>query len=313
MKTVLIRQRPSIGDCLLLSPLIGQLKHVTVITDAQYLNGALPLIFQGIPGVDRVECIDSLEWTTPPNQQIDPLLFGAATSPLPYTVKTANLVLDCNAAFIQFEREHAGLPPYGIAKFWLKHHNLYDPNANLLPKYNISEKKREEVAQWLWEKNPDKKPMVGIVLRAGAWPRDWNYNCLASKIADWLYTRGYMPVGIDPIKPLVNSYGISCVGKQIDFVAALLEQCTAILTPDTGILHLAQAVNIPQVALWGIIPPALRVEGYDCIVVPKKSLGYCQTPDELATCQCPWKFQQWSCLRRITLSMIINGLKEVLP
>ncbi len=318
MKTVIIRQRPSIGDCLLLSPLVSQLKRkyldnqVTVITDDRYLGGALPLIFQGIPGVDRIECIDSREWTTALNQQIDPLLFGAAVDPPPYTVETADLVLDCNADFMQFERDYNGMTPYGIARFWLEHHKLYDPNVNLLPKYTVSDEKDAEVQAWLAEKNPENKPIVGIVLRAGMWARDWDYDGMSGRVADWLYTKGYLPVSIDFIKPLSNKYAVSCIGKQLDFVAALLKHCKLILTPDTGLLHLAQAVDTPQVALWGIMPPELRVKGYNCIVVPKKSLGYCQTPEELKSCQCQWRFQQWSCLRRITFPMIIAGLEEAL-
>jgi ADP-heptose:LPS heptosyltransferase len=318
MQIAIIRQRPSIGDCLLLAPLVGQLKwkfpnsHVTVITDDSYLGGALPLIFQGIPGVDRVECINSFEWTTPPNQQIDPTLRGVATTPLPHTAKTANLVLDCNADFLYFEREHKKVPPYGIAEFWLRHHNLFNPAVKLLPHYTISGQSKTDVNLWLQEKNPSKTPMVGIVMRAGMSPRDWDYNGMSGKVADWLHTKGYLPVGIDSTKPLESPYAFSCVGKRIDFVAALLAQCKMILTPDTGLLHLAQAVNTPQVALWGIMPPRLRVKGYNCTVVPNESLGYCQTPEELKSCQCRWKFQQWSCLRRITLSMITNGLREVL-
>lgn len=317
MRTVVIRQRPSIGDCLLLSPLIGQLKSkydskVTVITDSRYLCGALPTIFEGIPGVDRVECIDSREWTTESNRRVDPDLFGAATEPLPHTVKVADLVLDCNAAFMEFEREYNGHTPYGIAHFWLEHHGLYTRGVNLLPQYSVNPDKQADADEWLAANNPKNKPLVGIVLRAGMWARDWDFDGKSAKIAEWLHTKGCVPVGIDFIKPLSSPYGISCIGKPIDYVAGIVKRCTTILTPDTGILHLAQAVGTPQVALWGIMPPELRVKDYDCAVIPKQSLGYCQTPEDFKSCQCRWTFQQWSCLRRITFRMIIAGLEEAL-
>lgn len=312
---VLIRQRPSIGDALLLAPLIGLLKSrfpdytLTVITDAQYMGGALPIIFEGIPGVDRVERIDSLEWTTRENTQIDPALRGSATEPLPQTVRNASMIFDCNSAFIQFERKHRGNPPYGIAEFWLRHYGL-DGMTDLLPRYTVSHEAQQVLDPWLSKHNPQNKPMVGIVLRAGDPVRDWDFDNKSEALAMWLHTKGYLPVGIDWQKPLNSSYGISYVGRRLDSVAALLERCAAVLTPDTGLLHLAQAVGTPQVALWGIMPPELRVAGYNCVVVPKESLGYCADTD--GGCRCPWKFQQWSCLRRITPTMIINGLQEVL-
>lgn len=310
-RIVLIRQRPSIGDCLLLSPLVEQLKlhypdsTLTVITDAHYLGGALPTIFQGITGVDRIETIDSREWTTWDNRNIDPTLFGSATEPLPYTVRTADLTFNCNAAFMEFERAHQGLPPYGISEFWLRHHSLYTPDANLLPHYNVNPAKAQEIEEWLTSKGVD-KPLVGIVLRSAHTARDWDYKGYSTQIAEWLHTIGYTPVGIDPIKTLESRHGFSCIGKPMDTVAALIKRCDLILTPDTGLLHLAQAVGTQQVALWGIMPPELRVKDYDCTVVPKESLGYCQASDK--GCECAWQFQKWSCLRRITLSMIIEAL-----
>jgi ADP-heptose:LPS heptosyltransferase len=313
---VLIRQRPSIGDALLLAPLIDQLKQkfpdhaLTVITDAQYLGGALPIIFRGIPGVDRVECIDSHEWTTPDNQQVDFTLRGAATDPLPHTVKNADMIVNCNSAFIHYERAYKGNPAMGIAEFWLFHHGLLGSLANLLPDYTVSLGASRAVELWLDEQNPQRKPMVGIVLRAGDPARDWDFDNKSGTVAAWLHTKGYLPVGIDYARPLNSPYGISYVGRPIDRVAALIERCTAVLTPDTGLLHLAQAVGTPQIALWGIMRPELRVAGYKCTVVPKNSLGYCADTD--SGCQCHWKFQRWSCLHRITTTMIIDGLQEVL-
>jgi len=318
MRVCIIRQRPAIGDCLLLAPLISQVrrKHpkptITVITDPAYMCGALPTVFGGIPGVDRIECIDSQEWTTEDNRRIDARLQGASTTETPYSVKNADLVLNCNSAFMEFEREHNGRPPYGIAEFWLKHHGYYEEGVSLLPQYEVSKERAIEVEHWLELNNPNDKPMVGIVARAGDSARDWDYDGKSSRVADWLHTSGYLPIGIDPYKKIASPYAINCIGHKIDFVAALLARMRLVLTPDTGILHLAQAVGTPTVALWGIMPPELRVKGYDCIVVPKRSLGFCQSQDELRHCQCRWKFQRWSCLHRLTLNMIIAGLEEAL-
>jgi len=317
-RIVIIRQRPSIGDCLLLGPMIQEVKkrnpdcHLTVVTDETYMGGGLVRIFKGIPGVDRVECIDSKEWTTPLNTLIDPSLRGARLDPKPYTVAKADKVYDCNADFMNYEREYRGDPPTGIAEFWLRHHQLYREGVNLLPTFQIDPEVQAEADAWLAEKNPTNKPIIGIVLRAGESPRDWNFNNKASDVMMSVHTKGFLPLTIDSVSYVYSPFAVNLVGKPIDFVAAVVARCKLVLTPDTGLLHLAQAVLTPQVALWGIMRPELRVAGYDCQVVPEHSLGYCQTHNELKYCQCSWKFQQWSCMRKITLRMIIDGIEKAL-
>lgn len=264
--------------------------------------------FEGMEGIDRLEHITSMEWTTAGNKRLEPILNGAGLD-TPHSVKRANLVLDCNSAFIEYEREHRDLaPPYGIAEFWLRHHNLYRSGANLLPAFSVTTERQAEVDTWLAEQT-DKVP-VGIVLRAGDPVRDWNFDNRVAQVADWLYTSGYCPVTIDPFKRIDNLYTAACVGRRLDFVAGVLGRCKVVLTPDTGLLHLAQAMNTRTVALWGIMEPRLRIAGYDTVIVPKHSLGFC--PQHDPSCRCPWKFQQWSCLKRITLNQIINGLQAAL-
>lgn len=313
-KIVLIRQRPAFGDALLLAPLIKAIKDkylnscLTVITDSTYMGGALPLIFESIPGVDRVECVSAMEWTTEGNKLIDPVLNSAGTD-VPYTVRKADIIYDCNSAFMSFEREYNGDPPYGIGEFWLRHFELYEPGQTCLPNMTVSDKQREAVNDWRKSRGITKH-MVGIVLRAGDPARDWDYNGLSTQIIDWLHTSGYAPVTIDPIKAPTSIYAHACVGNKLDYVAALLEQCHLVITPDTGLLHLSQAVGTRTLALWGIMRPELRMGGYDCTVVPRKSLGYCDPRD--SNCRCRWKFQRWSCLKRLTLPMILEGLQKAL-
>ncbi len=309
--TILIRQRPAFGDALLLGPLIRTLKEhnpndqLTILTDPTYLAGAMPMIFRHIPGVDRVECVLSLEWTTESNKQIEPFL-RAAGAETPHSVKQADLVLDCNGAYMCFERFHEGNIPYGIQEFWLRHFNYYQEGADIRPQWIVPDKAKQAVDVWLAEVNPKNKPIVTIVLRAGEQPRNWDSDKHSTDIADWLHTKGFLPISIDPYLPLKSVYGVSCINRQLDFVAALLERSRLTLTPDTGLLHLAEAVGTPTVALWGIMRPELRVAGYDCTVVPSTSLGLCDNKE--CPC-CTWKFQQWSCMYKITLPMILAGLR----
>ncbi len=319
MNIVLVRQRPAIGDAVLLSPLITQIKKrypssiLTVVTDDTYLNGALTVIFEGTPGVDKVEHSAADQWTTESNRQVDGNIPPSSALP-PICVQLADIVLDCNGHFVQFERDHGGKPPYGIAEFWLRHHGYFDETASLLPQHRIAKAAQQQFDHWYFQHVPlemHRKPLVGIVLRAGHTCRDYDYQTLAPQIAEHLYSCGYLPVGIDPVLPLAAAGAISAQDLSLDVVAVLLQRCQLVVTPDTGLLHLAQAVGTQTVALWGIIPPPLRVQDYATTVVPQQSLGYCCDSEE-ASCRCSWTYQRWSCLKRLTLSMILEAVDKTL-
>lgn len=309
MRIALVRQRPSIGDCLLLGPLVQELKlrhpdsKLTVITDPLYMGGALPKIFEHMEGVDRIEHIPMMEWTTRDNKAVDGGLAHVPDDP-PCTVQRSDLVLDCNGAFISFEREHNGQPPYGIAEFWLRHFDLYREGMDLLPRYTVDAPRLAEADQWLAENGATGRKRLGIVLRAGDPVRNWDNEGWSGRISDWAHTRGYQPIGIDPFMRLQSQYAIHCISRPLDYVAALLSRCDVVLTPDTGLLHLAQAVGTRTVSLWGIMDPMLRVKGYDSVVVPPRSLGLCPENE----CRC-WKFQRWSCMRKMTLNQVLEGLE----
>lgn len=55
-------------------------------------------------------------------------------------------------------------------------------------------------------------------------------------------------------------------------LAALLEQCRLLLTNDTGTMHVATAVNIPVVALFGSTDPASTGPWGDGNVVIRKNV-----------------------------------------
>lgn len=313
MRVVVIRQRPSIGDCLLLGPLLREIKsyhkgcHLTVVTDPTYLGGGLVKVFEGMPFIDKIECINSVDWTTEKNAMIQPEFTLASQTHLPPTISKANKVYDCNADFMLYERDHEGNPPLGIAEFWLRHHGFMSPQGTeLLPIYKISTKAEEAVDEWLSDTTTTP---IGVVLRAGGSPRDWNYGDKATQVCDHIYTRGFLPITFDPYQKSNSVYARACTGRPLDFVAAAIKRCRLLVTPDTGLLHLAQALKVPTVALWGIMDPRLRLAGYDTTLVPRQSLGVCG-PGE--GCPVTWRFQHWSCMHRITLQHIIEGIEEAI-
>lgn len=301
----LVRQRPGIGDVVCLSPVIRAIrrKHpknkLIVVTDQNYASGALTRAFEMIPEVDKVITKSPLEWTTASNR------FRGEPSPFepdpPAEVKRAKAVYDANGAFIIYESKFKGfhLPEFGITDFWLHCFGLRGDGKG--PKIVPNQKAREEAAEWLGK---PEKPMVGIVLRSGHPARDYDYQRLAANFADHVYTKGYTPITIDPAHT-VETRGRSLVGKPVDVVAAVIEKMAVVLTPDTGLMHIAEALGVPTISMWGVVSPELRAKGYKTIAVPEKpypNCGHCVT--------CRYPNQRYSCMNSLTIRDLTNAFDK---
>lgn len=99
-------------------------------------------------------------------------------------------------------------------------------------------------------------------------------------------------------------------------LAAIVESCDAWLTVDSGPLHLAQALGIPAVALFGCTLPELRVtrpellhvvreESLDCLGCYHRIPPYAET---LAACA----RGDLACLERLELGPVLEALRSAL-
>jgi ADP-heptose:LPS heptosyltransferase len=103
-------------------------------------------------------------------------------------------------------------------------------------------------------------------------------------------------------------------GYTIRQTAAIMSQCQACVTPDTGLLHLASAIDLPTVCYWGAFPMSERAsfrrenifrdltKRENCAKVPCRAYN-CRNfqRDEFTISPC----------LDISISDIINSLKEV--
>jgi Glycosyltransferase family 9 (heptosyltransferase) len=304
---VLIRQRPAIGDALLLGPLIREIKKnhpkhtLTVLTDDTYAKGALTTIFQGIKGVDRIELVPMRKWTTEDNVREDHELLGVDTINVPSIVRKA-AVFNCNTAFIEHER--AGGNQYGIAEFWLRHFGFWQDDIDCKPTFEVPERSDSFVKTWL---QPEGKKVLGIVLRPGDPVRKWDYDDRATTLMNWASDRGYHPVSIDGSLRTNSVRGQAWYGQRIDDTAALLKACDLVFTPDTGLLHLAEAVGTPTISLWGKVHPDLRVKGYKTM---RLGVEGPPCPPEEKCPSCTWTFQHYGCVRKIGLQDMTSAVER---
>ena len=102
---------------------------------------------------------------------------------------------------------------------------------------------------------------------------------------------------------------VSAYGLELPLVATLLSTCDAAVVPDTGLLHLAACVGLPFVAIFGAVPPELRLSHYEncrCLTSERKvaCVPCCEGPQHI---RCSYE-----CLWEITPSMVETTLYQLL-
>ena len=102
---------------------------------------------------------------------------------------------------------------------------------------------------------------------------------------------------------------VSAYGLELPLVAALLAGCDAAVVPDTGLLHLAACVGLPFVAIFGPVPPQLRLnhyQNYQCLTAENNvaCVPCCEGPQHI---RCSYE-----CLWEITPSMVEAALYQLL-
>lgn len=316
-RAILLRQRPGLGDMALLAPTVKALRekrgfeHVVVVTDESYIFGALRDTALMVPGVDDVMCVPMLERTTPENRHYDRTLGGSAPDLVEFMRdffdEPGDEVFDLNTAFLKHEWAWEGQPPhvkpvrYGIAEFWLRHLDLWEDGMDALPRLDVPEAVQAQVDAD-FDLAEDDRPLLGIVLRAGDPRRDWDDGgyTRTKSILTWAHSNGYRAVTIDRERTVYDPHTVACVGRSMPYVAAVIARCRCVLTPDTGLMHVAQAVGTPTVSLWGVVDPRLRTMGYRTIRVPQRP-----TPDSSRP-------GDYSDLRRIPLGETLDGITRVM-
>jgi len=116
------------------------------------------------------------------------------------------------------------------------------------------------------------------------------------------------PTGETPVLPRAGTVA-HAYGLELPLVAALLADCDGAVVPDTGLLHLAACVGLPFVAIFGAVPPELRLnhyENYRCLTAAKKvACVPCYEGPQHMRCN-------YECLWEITPTMVATALQELL-
>jgi ADP-heptose:LPS heptosyltransferase len=133
------------------------------------------------------------------------------------------------------------------------------------PRLTCSQPERQEAESFLHEKGLVGRPLVGICPVASLELKRWPFERFLN-VADWILAESACSVlffcGPHPelaarAKARVRDGDrLACVERlHLRAVAALVERCQAFLCNDTGLSHIAAALEIPTVTIFGITEP----------------------------------------------------------
>lgn len=180
----------------------------------------------------------------------------------------------------------------------------------------LSDTESHWAKQWLQNQGYGSETLIGICVRSAfrlrSWietgprdvvdllPSDMNYIVFGSNDwYDWKHPRVHLAINFT-----------------LEQVIALIKRCTAVITTDNGLLHVAGALEIPIVALFGSLPPEWRTKYYKSVktIVPENLSCYpCREwqvgkEEDIAYC----RNVDTRCMRMIKPQMVANTLKELL-
>ena len=260
-RVTVLRQLGGLGDLLLLSPVFRGLKekypncHLTVATTWVYGSGALPQLLKLNPFVDQVVRLEPHEYAPPMLRSCKKEFSEVPNDWNPPCIEQADEVIELNVICSMVETATMPNVVKHRTDIWCDH-----AGVNPSSKKPILVLSKEELAQgkrWC-DDNLGQGKRIGVVLNAMSPIRAWPY---AEEFTKDLQRAGYKVVTLDPVKRVADDIP-ALIGRQIRFVASCMAHLDAVVTPDTGLLHVAGAVGTPILGLFGSTDPLLRMREY---------------------------------------------------
>jgi ADP-heptose:LPS heptosyltransferase len=179
------------------------------------------------------------------------------------------------------------------------------------PVYVVTEGEKEWAKNWIAKNiDPKRRKLIGIQIHSSTvrrnWPEEKSLFLALSITAMWpdvsvlLFYEGLTKVS-DYNYPHVKNL----VGMPLRWVGALVNECEAMIIPDSGLLHLAGALSKKCVALFGSNPPESRISHYPEAV--GVTLNFPCSPCWYKQCG-----NQFRCMADIPVDTVLNELSKLL-
>lgn len=239
------RKLGGVGDVLFNSVVAKAIKinypkaKITYAVTYDYYGGTLKILAEHNPYIDRVV-----------NCKIE-------------DSEVYDLCIDITSAEMNYEARHQPKITKSRIELHLAHAGIWCEDRK--PVYCVTDEEHRIAIDWLKEREILGKKLIGFELRSNAenrnWPIDY-YKELANKL---LEKKNTAVILFDHIKNSLewNQERVyHCIGEKIELVAALMEECDCFIAPDSGLLHLAGALDISVIGIFGQIDGLCRTKEY---------------------------------------------------
>lgn len=327
MKKVLIIRFSSIGDIVLTTPVIRSLKLAHPEVEVHYLTKAgFAPILQHNPYIDQLHLLTSDNWKSL-MQVLKAANFDHIID-LHHNLRTLRIKWALRRPSSSFDKQnlrkfrmvhlkaHSLTIPHIVDRYLATLRPLgIQPDGKGLDFFLSSEIEAKADAIWAESEISRQGPPLAIVLGATYATKRW----IPEYFVEFIQAYGKPvvllggPDAIEEAKLIKESVDIPLIDAVGTYplltAAALMKRCQAVLSHDTGFMHIAAAFGMSIYSLWGNTVPEFGMTPYQS---PHKILEVqdlsCRPCSKIGFDQCPKG--HFACMRNLTPEQVLQAMEE---
>lgn len=280
----ILRRTGGIGDLLMSLPVAVAIKNNDPSAEIHFAvsfsaaHGQLPQLLRGNPHIDAVI----------PENKINPKIYEQVY----------------DLSHIKNKFEIPGAPPCHKTDIYLSRCNLELPDDTKVPYYHVTAAERDYADAYC--SKFEGELIIGIAWAAMARSRTWDkMGELILRLLEEYSSAHILVFSKSGVKLGIEGRRIHMVtGMGIRASAALMEKCSLVVTPDTGLMHIAGALARPMVCIFGSSHPDSRINYYHNVRVIWNQDKCPRSPCWYSSCN-----NYHRCLKSVTVDQVMKEVK----
>ena len=182
------------------------------------------------------------------------------------------------------------------------------PVTKELPRLYPAKRDVRRMSQLMSERLSGSRGVVGLVVRSAERWKDYPWT---NHLAALLVKRGYAVCGLDLTREIPVDGVLPLTGLTLGELMASLLFLDVLVTPDTGTLHMAEALCVSAVALFGSMSGALKADAYVGSQTRVVQRSNCPVqPCFYARCRGVNRYQP--CMTQISPQAVLRKVREII-
>lgn len=313
-RIITLRQLGGIGDCLQLSPVFRGLREkypkakIMHVAGEVYLGGAIMDVFTHVPRgfIDEIHTYEPYDATTKRTRDVW-AKFYAQCPPIEEDIwwKKADLHFDFNTPCVDYEW-NAMNSPEGIQKsrtqIWCDYAGVTP--SSYKPMYEVTKSEQAWAEDYLLERNLNPRNCVAVGITACDNKRALGIGKLR-EMCDLLRDAGLMPVVVDPTFHFSDFPAFNAL--PLHKLMALVQRMAAVISVDSGLLHMAGTLGVPVIGVFGPTDYKMRMGEYLGSAIDSRQLVPCAPCWYAYPCtHSDSPIKAFTCLNKIGANVIVE-------